>query len=348
MGPRGRRALGAAALLLTLCACAAMNGMRQAPPARDVAERIETIPVPLSSDDGLALGPALQLVGAVQLRSDARGFGGFSGIEVSADGREALLLSDRGWALRLGLEREGAEGPVRAAVSRGWAPLREIDEQGAPIRGIDSEGLALAPAAAGDVDGPFLVSHEIGHRVMRHPRLGGVGEVLRRIPNRRYGVNRGFEALATDRHGRLILLREGWAARGMQDGLREDASGALKPFLVPTRGDLLAVGADLAPDGSLWLVERSFSWVGGFGFGISRLAPDGDGFAPPQRLMRATGAAADNAEGIAVWRDGQGRTRALVVTDDNQFFMQRTVLYEFALPAADPAAGGDAVQGDAR
>ena len=71
-----------------------------------------------------------------------------------------------------------------------------------------------------------------------------------------------------------------------------------------------AVGADFAPDGTLWLLRRRFELLGGFSFAIWRHVPQGDGFGPGERMLDLPfGDAADNAEGLAVWVTPAGRTR---------------------------------------
>jgi hypothetical protein len=39
----------------------------------------------------------------------------------------------------------------------------------------------------------------------------------------------------------------------------------------------------------------------------------------------------DNMEGISVWRDGDGRTRVTLISDDNFFPLQQTMLVEYVL-----------------
>jgi len=81
------------------------------------------------------------------------------------------------------------------------------------------------------------------------------------------------------------------------------------------------------------VVERGFTLIGGFFFELAVLAPEGTGYGPRRFLGRVQGAGADNAEGLAVWRDADGATRLLVVSDDNFMPFQRNILYEFAVDA---------------
>jgi hypothetical protein len=48
-------------------------------------------------------------------------------------------------------------------------------------------------------------------------------------------------------------------------------------------------------------------------------------------LLETGFGATDNLEGISVWRDQAGRTRVTLVSDDNFFALQRTVVMEYLL-----------------
>ncbi len=51
-------------------------------------------------------------------------------------------------------------------------------------------------------------------------------------------------------------------------------------------------------------------------------------------LLRSGLGVHDNLEGIAVWRDDQGRMRLTMVSDDNFQFFQVSEIVEYVVPEA--------------
>lgn len=260
-------------------------------------------------------------------RSTAPGFGGLSGLEVSSDGTRFWAISDRGRLYAGRLERKDGRITGLANV-RAW-PLR--DTEGRIMKGprADAEGLAVAP------DGRIFIAFEGLHRVWWYRRPGGRAAWLPRPPAfRRLVGNASLEALAITPSGAILAIPEKWS--GTESGIPvfRFAAGAWElPFTVPRRGSRFRpVGADVGPDGRLYLLERAFNGIFGFAtrvrsfrLGRSHLSDE------RVELVTATGTH-DNLEGIAVWRDETGAIRLLMISDDNQKFFQTTELVEYRLP----------------
>lgn len=251
-------------------------------------------------------------------------FGGFSAIEVSQDGSEFHVLSDRA-QIRWGQIERDASGRIRGMSMSGRARLQ--DSKGnmlEPGWQGDSEGLALDPK------GGFWVSFEGLDRVARYDdpdspaiRLP-VPDEFEDLP-----VNRGLEALAVDRDGTLYtlpeLIAEGedsfpvWRFRG---GVWD------QPFRLPGSGKWQAVGADIGPDGRLYLLERYFRGLLGFQSRVRRFAMAEDGLSDEEVLFESATLQYDNLEGISAWSDGTG-IRITMISDDNFLPFQRTELVEY-------------------
>ncbi|NAZ37320.1 esterase-like activity of phytase family protein [Rubellimicrobium sp. CFH 75288] len=257
-----------------------------------------------------------------------RGFGGFSALDLSADGLSFTALSDRAFLVRGRLERD-ALGAVAAVEAGGPEPL--LDIHGEPLRGLraDSEGIAVAP------DGTTWISFEGNARVRREGRHPGEPpELLPRHPDwERLGSNASLEALAIDDEGRLYTLPERPFSRERAFPVwRWDGTEWAEIFRLPVRDGFAMVGADIGPDGRLVLLERRFA---GWGFASRIRRVHLDGSAEEVLLTTDTGTH-DNLEGIAVWEDREGRwgggLRATMISDDNQRFFQRTEFVDYRLP----------------
>jgi len=80
------------------------------------------------------------------------------------------------------------------------------------------------------------------------------------------------------------------------------------------------------------LVERRFTWAGGFAARLATLPAPAIAVLEAKRLAEFDASPlAENFEGVAARRDVAGRTLIYMVSDDNFNFLQRTLLVMFEL-----------------
>lgn len=288
----------------------------------------------------------LDFIGGLVLESRDRAFGGLSGLRTLDHGRTVLAISDEGsWFFaRLTLDDTGRPTAVGDALV---APL--LDEAGRRFRGKhnrDAESLTLRRTADGWV---AHVGFERRHRVLAY-RTGRAPEDLLRAPGRPISVpveigalptNEGLEAIADRPSGApMILIAEqpepgadanpGWILGGHAPGR----------FRLATADDFAVTDAAFLPSGDLLVLQRRLSWNGAFAMRIVRVAATD--LAPGRRVSgdlvyeSSGGDEIDNMEGIAVDRAEDGSTLVTLISDDNFFWPQRTVLLRFRLLDATP------------
>ncbi len=266
-------------------------------------------------------------LGSYTWRMEAAGFGGFSGLELAPDGTGFTAISDRGLRIDGRLQRRaGVISGVRAG------PLHPLlDPEGKRLTGVrnDPEGLAIR------ADGRSFVSFEGVHRVWAYLAPGAPAAWLPRHPDfKALQTNSSLEALAIDRRGWLYTLPERSGKMTRPFPLYRYRNGAWdKALSIPRRGHFLPVGADFGPDGRFYLLERDFAGVG-FRSRIRSFAISTSSVSDEREHLVTNTARHDNLEGIAVWRDEQGRIRLTMISDDNFRFFQRTEFVEYALPVA--------------
>jgi hypothetical protein len=251
-------------------------------------------------------------------------FGGFSGIEVAADGVGFLALSDRATVWRGRIER-GADGRMIGAVALGHDALRDAD--GKLLSGYltDAEGLAEAP------DGSIYTSFEGLARVVRYPRPDAASEPLPRAEAfKAMQTNAALEALAIGPDGAIYtmpekagLLAAGFPVYRFREGAWE------QPFTLPHDGSWQAVGADFGPDGRFYLLERDFWGLVGFLSRVRRFDLTEAGFSGETLLVQTRVREHDNLEGISVWRDASGDIRLTLIADNNFRLFQRNEIAEY-------------------
>ncbi len=274
---------------------------------------------------GLFAGPAAAeatFLGAWVWSPGFTGAGGYSALRLDPGGTEALLLSDRGGWVRGTLSRNAA-GAVTGFDPTARGLLERTTGMALRGRETDAEGIA-------EVDGTFYVAFEGEGRVMRYRDIAGPAELMPQadvfttLQN-----NSGLEALAADAKGNLYAIPE---RSGGPDGpfpvYRFDGETWTQPFSLPREGRYLVSGADVGPNGRLYLLERDFALLG-FRSRVRSFDLEGG----DARLELESGLGVhDNLEGIEVWRDAQGLMRITMVSDDNQRpWLQRTEFVDYVL-----------------
>lgn len=254
-------------------------------------------------------------------------FGGFSGLEISADGRGFHAVTDRAHLYWGSIDRD-AEGRIRGMNLAGRAHLQ--DSKGRPLpEGLlgDSEGLAIGK------DGRIWVSFEGLDRLALY---NDPDQPAKRIPQpgilKDLRINEGMEALAIADDGALWALPEHSGRKSQPFPILRyrEGRGWDSPRRLPREGRWLPVGSDIGPDGHFYLLERDFNGVLGFASRVLRFEMTPDGPRGGEVLLETRSLQYDNLEGIAVWDDGQG-IRLTMISDDNFLFVQRTELVEYRI-----------------
>ncbi len=252
-------------------------------------------------------------------------FGGYSGLEVSADGRKFWVVSDGGNIATGQFRRDAPDGKIVGVEKFAQHPI--LDTSGKQTNGVwnDAEGLAL------DASGAIFVSFEGMHRVWRYDEPGGTAYKVPEHPDfKKFQNNSSLETLAIDESGRLYTLpeRSGLLTRPfpvyrLQDGAWELVSS------IPRRGPFLTTGGDFGPDGWFYLLERNFNGVWGFQTRIRRMKLSAGQVTDEEILLETSSGTHDNLEGIALWQDQKGDTRITMISDDNFRAFQRTEFVEY-------------------
>jgi len=271
------------------------------------------------------------------LTSLFRGFGGLSGIRLDRNGERFIAISDKGSWFTGRIVYRGREMIGLDDVEA--APMLGPDGKPITSRGwFDSESIAL--------DGALVyVGLERVNQVLRYDFSKGFtrarGEVVPLPPAaRKLPFNRGLEALVVvpkelPLAGTLIALSE----RGL------DASGNIIAFLVggKTPGQFSVRRTDnfdisdavLLPSGDFLILERKFSWLGGIGIRIRRIAlaqvAPGALVDGPTIFNADLGNEVDNMEGIDAHVTAEGDTVLTLISDDNFSLIQRNLLLQFTL-----------------
>jgi len=278
---------------------------------------------------------ALRYVGGIVVRSADERFGGLSGAVVDDDGR-MIAVSDRGYWFEARLVYDGG-GRLTGLAQTTYSAMR--NETGGTVQANWLTGDAEAVQRDGT---DLLVAFERRHRIWRYDGRGDLATArpkpvplppaVAKLPR-----NGGIEAMA--RLGPNRILAVGEEPLGGSDDSPTNTGWIVGPEgttevhypNTPWRPTDFA----LLPNGDLLALERRFYALAGFAARIKRIPAnrlaggatlDGEVIARLEPPMLS-----DNFEGLAVRRDRDGRTRVILVSDDNFRFLQRTLILEFVL-----------------
>jgi hypothetical protein len=320
-----RAARPAAALLALVLLAAGCS----APPLPGDAVALSAHAVDLGPPEKTADGVGrLAFRGAVALSSPDLRFGGYSALQVSADGDRLIALSDKGHVLRARLRYDAAmlTGADDAAIGALAGP------DGAPVAGTrahDAEALTRdgADLVAG-FEGPARLWRYAGGALDAAPAVIPLPAAAARLPG-----NRSVEAVAALGGGRFLVLAEAPPALDRPSAWIGGASGWRAASYART-GLFVPVDAAMAANGDVIVLERRFTWVGGLASRLVRIPAAqlaGDTLHPEELALIEPPLATENFEGLALRPGPAGETLIYLISDDNFHPMQRTLLALFAL-----------------
>lgn len=321
--------------LLVAAACA---GVPPAKPvgAQPVELKIQSDPLLLKLDEpGLRRIGKLLWRGGVSMTANSPNFGGWSDLDISADGRTLTSISDLGSWLTATVQYD-SQGNLAGLGQARIGSLRGLNGQ--PLANkidADAEGMARLN------DGSWLVSFERNHRIWRNPTLDGTPVAINLPPAFEHQpANGGIEALTAMPDGRIVAISEDYSTTpGFVVGWIGTPSGegryAWATFQYTKIADFNPTAMAPMPDGGFVLLERAFDMARGVRVRVMRA--DAAEFQPggtvrPHELARlASPWAVDNLEGVSATRGPRGETLLWLISDDNFNMLQRNLLLLFEL-----------------
>ena len=297
-----------------------------APPGPAVAT-LTFSPVALDeSDPGRRRIGSLFYLGGWVLSSDSARFGGLSSLHV--EGGEATALSDDGTLFRFALPAGRGQEPVRID------PLGDGPGPATLKSNRDTESMVIL--------GPWLWAGFEKHNMVWRYRLADLRAAASAQPRlmRDWRANSGAEGMVRLGDGRFLVFCE------CPDDNRPLSDVVLfegDPADPRTPSVLLhyrrvpgyrVSDATLLPDGRLLMVNRRFEWLEGVSAALtvadSRDLRAGAVIEGREIARLRPPLTVDNMEGVSVTIE-DGRTIVWLVSDDNFFPLQRTLLLKFAL-----------------
>ncbi len=270
----------------------------------------------------IATAQTAQYISSYTWNDPAEGFGGFSGIEISEDGRTFTTIGDRGAIITGQFERNAAQ--ISGVVST-IQKLKDTKGHALTKFRSDAEGLAIR------ADGRIFISFEQFHRIWtyRNPESEAAW-IPRHADFEHLKNNGGLEALAIDPDGTLYALPE-TSHSGVITIYRYRGGVWDATYQIPRVDAFKAVGADFGPDGKLYLLERALTSVFGFQTQVRRFDIKAGRIGKGDLVLRTNAGTHDNLEGLSVWRDDTGDVRLTMISDDNFNILQRTEFVEYRL-----------------
>jgi hypothetical protein len=311
--------------------------------ADETAISVSTTPRSFARFGNGNLPSGLTFLGGLTLTSDNKDFGGFSGLEVSHNGKRFISVSDRGHWLTGRLVYEA--GRLKGVSDTRLAPI--LNRKG---RIDDRKSLSDAEAVAAwnskGLKGKVIVGFEQRERVEQFNigkhSLTAKAERVRSPKALSQGQTNGeLEALGRFTEGPL----KGWlVAVSERNHTRDDSlrgwlwrKGKTKEFHIPRHEDYLVTGLAILPGGNeIITVERSFRPPVLVGMALRRFSVEDlqKRNTGPGKLLfsgKLTSYQIDNMEGIAAHQDESG-TIITVISDDNfNTSVQSTVMFQFRL-----------------
>ncbi len=307
-----------------------------------MARAITVTLTPLEAADveaGLTAAPGLHFVEGLALASTDSDFGGLSGLVLDPDGEDFTAVSDKGNWLTGRLVRNASGGLERIAGAQ-LRPIRNSDGVMVTIAKNTHDAEEVARFSNGDL----VVAFERRNRVLRYPLGQAIASAqpqalgFRTSAGRRFRRAQGLEALIVLSDGQILLVEEkrGGQADHLAGWRGRPNAGPPTQLRYTTQAGFEPVGMARLANGDILVLERRFSFLGGFASRVVRIeaetAASAETLHGDRELLRLQApGVADNFEAIATHPRADGGTDIYLLSDDNFNFLQQTLLLRFVL-----------------
>jgi hypothetical protein len=303
------------------------------------APQVELLPIQIDKRNPERVDfDRLWLLGAFQLRSRDQRFGGLSGLAIGAD-HKLYAVSDRGFWLSGRMHLSASRQLVNVTD---WQIAPLLTTKGKPV---DNRSLADAEALAQASDGSFLVAFEHTHRIWRYrapPHTFSSPATPVPIPSEimKAPRNGGMEALSILPDGRIFVIAE--ELKNPDETVKAwliDGDNSAQLSYYPATGFAVSDSTALS-SGDVIVLERRFQFPGSFAARLTMIR--GEQIRPGavlkgEELVRLEAPlSTDNFEGVTAIQSDTD-TMIFLVSDDNYFTLQRTLLFQFLLPNSGSA-----------
>lgn len=248
-------------------------------------------------------------------------FGGLSALIVAPDGGAVLAAADHGHYIEAELLRDDT-GRITGTTSPVITQVSLASGRPPSTFKMDVEGLSRMP------DGRIAQAFEgfVRIELLENPQARPTA-IHRWDKFVALFGNQAFEALATLPDGRLMAISERQEPRGTAQVVLYDGQDWTAGPGLPVPGRFAVTGADVGPDGCLYVLDRRYGVASGFRARVHRMRYE-NGAWERETLYVTPPASLGNAEGLSSWQDADGRVVLSLVTDNGFLPLTRTRLIE--------------------
>ncbi|MFL2812224.1 MAG: esterase-like activity of phytase family protein [Paracoccaceae bacterium] len=268
----------------------------------------------------------LNLFGSKILKYEDDDFGGISGLTISKNGENFVMISDKSFFFKGKIIRDNLNKITDLKILE-KGKLSSSKGEILTGKNIDSESIVKINRNG------YYISFESNNRIMYHETLKSPGKFMPKHSDfNKLLFNDGIEALAIKENGELYAIPE-LPPNGKDYHPIYKFNNNEWSIIDEIKIDqgFKVVDAEMIDDKNLITLERKFSFYDGFKIRLRRIIFEKNNIKNSEILLESLPWEYYNFEGLSKWKDSNGKIY-LTLISDNQFSpLLKTEVREFIL-----------------
>tara|TARA_X000000368_G_scaffold314372_1_gene251995 strand:+ start:545 stop:1456 length:912 start_codon:yes stop_codon:yes gene_type:complete len=268
----------------------------------------------------------LNLFGSKILKYEDDDFGGISGLTISKNGENFVMISDKSFFFKGKIIRDNLNKITDLKILE-KGKLSSSKGEILTGKNIDSESIVKINRNG------YYISFESNNRIMYHETLKSPGKFMPKHSDfNKLLFNDGIEALAIKENGELYAIPE-LPPKGKDYHPIYKFNNNEWSIIDEIKIDqgFKVVDAEMIDDKNLITLERKFSFYDGFKIRLRRIIFEKNNIKNSEILLESLPWEYYNFEGLSKWKDSNGKIY-LTLISDNQFSpLLKTEVREFIL-----------------